>query len=61
MTLLRRARIGLGVAGVVIGVVGIARDDRRIVWVAIGCLLGSAVLRIADRQRRRGRREPQSG
>lgn len=50
MTLLRRVRIGLGVAGVVIGVVGIARDDRRIVWVAIGLLGVSAVLRVLKRE-----------
>ena len=50
MTLLRRVRIGLGVAGVVIGVVGIARDDRRIVWVAIGLLGVSALLRVLKRE-----------
>lgn len=49
MTLLRRLRIGLGVAGVVIGVVGIARDDRRIVWVAISLLGVSALLRVLKR------------
>ena len=46
MTLPRRVRIGVGVAGVVIGVLGIARDDRRIVWVAIGLLGVSALLRL---------------
>ncbi|HET7024066.1 MAG TPA: hypothetical protein VFI39_02545 [Gemmatimonadales bacterium] len=40
-----RLRFALAATGVAIGIVGITRDDHRIVWVAIGCLAAAFVLR----------------
>ena len=45
-----RLRFALAVTGVAIGIVGITRDDRRIVWAAIVCLAAAFVLRFFDRR-----------
>lgn len=50
MSLILRARFALTGLGVALGVLGIARDDRRIIWVAIGCLAVALVLRIVARR-----------
>ncbi|MGB7211786.1 MAG: hypothetical protein WBC97_04090 [Gemmatimonadales bacterium] len=44
-----RLRFALTVSGVAVGIVGITRDDRLIVWAAIGCLVVAFVLRFFDR------------
>jgi hypothetical protein len=46
-----RSRFYLAALGVIVGIIGIARDDRRIIWVAIGCLMAAAVLRFVARRR----------
>ncbi|HEU5358970.1 MAG TPA: hypothetical protein VFU45_07615 [Gemmatimonadales bacterium] len=49
MPLLLRSRLYLAALGVVLGVVGIARDDRRMIWGAIGVLGAAVVLRFVAR------------
>lgn len=48
MTLIR-SRLYLAVLGVILGVVGIVRDDRRIIWAAIGVLGAAVALRFVAR------------
>ncbi|MGH7590594.1 MAG: hypothetical protein ACREL2_04080 [Gemmatimonadales bacterium] len=45
-----RLRFALTVTGLAIGIVGITRDDRHIVWAAIGCLAVAFVLRFGGRR-----------
>ena len=42
---LQRLRLGLLLAALAVGALGIARDDRRVVWVAIVCAGAGSVLR----------------
>ncbi len=53
---LTRVRLGLSLAGMVVAVVAIMLEDRRIVWGAIALLAASLLLRIAA-----GRRGPPGG
>lgn len=53
---MNRLRLVLALAGMVFAVAGIATEDRRIVWVAIGLLAISFLLRLV--RRRRGRDRP---
>jgi hypothetical protein len=43
-------RLGLGLAGFVTAVLAITIDDRRVVWIAIGLLSASFLLRILQRK-----------
>lgn len=43
---MRQFRLGLGVAGIIVAVAGVLRDDRRLVWVAIVLLAVSLAIRI---------------
>ncbi len=45
-------RLGLGLAGIVLAIIGVTRDDRRIVWVAIVALIVALALRLMDRRDR---------
>ena len=45
-----RFRLALTIAGFVLAVVGVLRDDRRIVWLAIGALAVALIIRVATRR-----------
>lgn len=51
LSVLLRARFAVTGIGVALGVLGIARDDRRLIWVAIGFLAVALVLRVLARRR----------
>lgn len=42
-----RVKQALGLGGILVGLVGIGLDDRVVVWVAIGMLGASLLIRIA--------------
>lgn len=46
-----RGRVVAGLAGLGLAIVAIARDDKRIAWAAIACLLVALVLRLIERRR----------
>lgn len=52
---MRQLRLGLAVAGFIVALAGVLRDDRRLVWAAIAILSVSLAIRIylqrADRAR----------
>ena len=60
---MRRFREVLSVAGLLIAVVGLARDDRRLIWVAIAMLGASLAIRavLTSRDRRAARRNAPPG
>jgi hypothetical protein len=43
---LSRLRVGLSLVGLLIVIVALARDDKTLMWVAIGCLGASVVVRL---------------
>lgn len=45
-------RIGLALGGFVLALLGVAYDERRVAWAAIGLLAGSLLLRLWLRKRR---------
>ena len=49
---LNQVRLGLSLAGMVVAVVAITLNDRRIVWGAIALLAGSRLLRVVSARRR---------
>ena len=49
---LGHVRLGLSLTGMVVAVVAIMFNDRRIVWGAIGLLAASLLLRLVIRRRR---------
>jgi hypothetical protein len=51
---LNKVRLGLSLAGMVVAVVAIMLDDRRIVWGAIALLAASLLLRLVARARSSG-------
>lgn len=55
-----RFRLGLSLAGLLIAILGLARDDRRLIWVAIGILGTSLGIRLylGIQDRRAARRGP---
>lgn len=48
---LSRLRVGLSLLGLLIVIVAVARDDKRLMWVAIGCLGVSVLVRLVLRRR----------
>ena len=48
---LHYVRLGLSLSGMVVAVIAIMLDDRRIVWGAIALLAASLILRIIARRR----------
>jgi|CXWL01.1.fsa_nt_gi ABC-type bacteriocin/lantibiotic exporter with double-glycine peptidase domain len=48
---LSRLRVGLSLLGLLIVIAAIARDDQMLMWVAIGCLGVSVVVRLLLRRR----------
>jgi hypothetical protein len=48
VTILRQ---GLGLAGVLLAVLAVMQDDRRIGWGAVALLTGSMILRLVSRRR----------
>jgi Flp pilus assembly protein TadB len=52
---INRIRLGLSLAGMVLAVVAIMLNDRRVVWAAIALLAASLLLRVVARRRRPGR------
>lgn len=46
-----RIRLGLSLAGMVVAVVAIMLNDRRVVWGAIALLAASLLLRVVARRR----------
>jgi hypothetical protein len=51
---MNRVRIGLALLGFVTAVLGVALDDNRLVWFAMGLLGASFVLRLVVRRRSDG-------
>jgi hypothetical protein len=51
---LNRVRLALSLGGMLVAVVAIMLDDRRIVWGAIALLAASLLLRLLGWRRRRG-------
>jgi hypothetical protein len=51
---LNQVRLGLSLCGMVVAVVAIILDDRRIVWGAIALLAASLLLRLVGRRRPTG-------
>ena len=49
---LNQVRLGLSLSGMVVAIVAIMLDDRRIVWGAIALLAASLLLRLVARHRR---------
>jgi hypothetical protein len=56
---LTRVRLFLSLTGMVVAVLAVMRNDRRLVWGAIALLAASLILRLV--QRRRGRGDRQGG
>jgi hypothetical protein len=48
---INRIRLTLSLTGMVVAVLAIMRNDRRLVWGAIGLLAASLLLRLAARRR----------
>ena len=48
---LNQVRLGLSLSGMVVAIVAIMLDDRRIVWGAIALLAASLLLRLVARHR----------
>lgn len=51
---INRIRLGLSLAGMVVAVVAIMLNDRRMVWAAVALLAASLLLRLAERRGRSG-------
>ena len=51
---INRIRLALSLAGMVLAVVAIMLNDRRVVWGAIALLAASLLLRVVARRRRPG-------
>ena len=51
---INRIRLALSLAGMVMAVVAIMLNDRRVVWGAIALLAASLLLRVVARRRRAG-------
>jgi hypothetical protein len=49
---MKAVRLGLGLVGIVLAIIGVTRDDRRIVWVAIAAMIVALALRLKDRRGR---------
>ena len=54
---LNQVRLGLSLGGMVVAVVAIILNDRRVVWGAIALLAASLLLRLLGRRRGRGEGE----
>jgi Flp pilus assembly protein TadB len=52
---LNRIRLGLSLTGMVMAVLAIMLNDRRLVWGAIALLAASLLLRLVVRRRRQGK------
>jgi hypothetical protein len=52
---LHQVRLGLSLSGMVVAIVAIMLDDRRVVWGAIALLAASLMLRLVARRRSSGR------
>jgi threonine/homoserine efflux transporter RhtA len=50
ITWLSRLRVGLSLVGLLIVIVALSRDDKTLMWVAIGCLGASVVVRLILRK-----------
>jgi hypothetical protein len=51
---LNRLRLALSLSGMVVAVLAIMLDDRRVVWGAIGLLAASVIVRLVQRSGRPG-------
>lgn len=47
---MKRLRFNVALAGILLALVALWRDDKRITWVAIGVLAVAVVLRFVDRR-----------
>lgn len=52
---INRLRLALSLAGMIVAVVAIMTNDRRVVWGAVALLAVSLILRLAQRNRPPGR------
>ena len=48
---LRRIKLGLAFAGLVLAGIAVATEDRRITWAAIGFLAAALAVRLVDRRK----------
>jgi hypothetical protein len=46
-----RVRLGLALAGFVLALLSVAREDHRMAWGAIALLIGSLIIRLLQRKR----------
>ena len=53
MTTITRIRLALSLSGMVLAVVAIMTNDRRVVWGAVALLAASLILRLVQRNRPR--------
>jgi hypothetical protein len=51
MTTITRVRLALSLSGMVLAVVAIMTNDRRVVWGAVALLAASLILRLVQRNR----------
>jgi hypothetical protein len=51
-------KLGLALAGLLLAVVSVAREDRRLAWGAIALLTGSLIVRLLIRKRENGNSGP---
>ncbi len=54
MTTITRVRLALSLSGMVLAVVAIMTNDRRVVWGAVALLAASLILRLVQRNRPTG-------
>ena len=54
MTTITRIRLALSLSGMVLAVVAIMTNDRRVVWGAVALLAASLILRLFQRNRQGG-------
>ncbi len=54
MTTITRVRLALSLGGMVLAVVAIMTNDRRVVWGAVALLAASLILRLVQRNRPTG-------
>ncbi|MES2305917.1 MAG: hypothetical protein V4558_10425 [Gemmatimonadota bacterium] len=47
---MKRLRTGVALAGILLALIALWRDDRRITWIAIGVLGLAVILRVASRR-----------
>ena len=55
---MNQLKLGLALAGLLLAVVSVAWEDRRLAWGAIALLAGSLIVRLLIRKRENGSSDP---